>query len=186
MPNYADMPSEQLLALVAQGDRDAFSCFMATHKDIVFSFSFRMLRNYEEAEDNTQEVFLKVWKSASMYKGNAKPSTWVLAIAANMCKNRLRSFWRRREMVDVEALDDFSADKPLNPDEQMIKDEQMKHLNSAIVALPVNQRIAIMFWRYENMSYSEIAEAMQCSVPNVEILLYRAKKTLIASLRGKD
>ena len=185
MPNYADESSEQLLALIAQGDRDAFSCFMTRHKDLVFSFAYRMLGNYEEAEDVAQEVFLKIWGSASKYRGNAKASTWILAFTANLCKNRLRSFWRSRAKVGMEALEGHSSAEAHRPDTQALHNERQLRINAAINALPVNQRIAITFWRHENMSYREISEAMKCSVSNVEILLHRAKRFLISQLGDK-
>ena len=177
MPGIDEPSDESLIALVATGDREAFSCLMDRHKDKIYRLAYKMMGNAEEAEDVTQEVFLRVWSHAGTFTPSAKFSTWIFAISANLCRSRLRSIWRRFKSLKEDYTVHLNNDTA-SPDKQLIRREQQARIDTAIQALPPNQRTALALWRYENLSYLEIAEVMRCSAASVESLLFRAKTTL--------
>lgn len=168
---------ESLMERVAQGDRNAFSCLMDRHKDRVYTLAFKMLGTHEEAEDATQEIFMRLWSHAGKYIPTAKFTTWLYAVSANMCRTRLRSVWRRFIKLKEEDCDHPAKDST-RPDVLLLKQERQARISKAIQELPANQRIALTLWRYENLSYKEISEVMGCSVAKVETLLFRAKNAL--------
>jgi RNA polymerase sigma-70 factor (ECF subfamily) len=179
MPDYCELSSEELMPLVGAGDRDAFACLLQRHMDMVYRVAFRHVGNDAEAEDISQEVFLRVWRKADAYAPSAKFTTWLYVITANLCKNQLRSLWRRHVRLSgaVVADQDVIDSKP-TPEENVLHHEKQKRLRTAIASLPENQRIALQLKRHEGLSYAEIAEILGCSVSAVESLLFRANAML--------
>lgn len=178
------------MSLVASGDQAAFSCLVRRHKDAAFRLIYRFFGKEAEAEDLVQEVFLRVWRSSGQYEPTAKFTTWLYAIAANVCKSEARSLWRRNikligsfwrsgEKSGPDGLGALEphADGP-TPEEAALRAEQSRLILAAIRSLPVKQRLALTLWRYEELSYREIALVLGCSVSAVEALLVRAKASL--------
>ena len=186
------LTNEELMQLVAYGDKRAFSCLMARHRNLVYGVVFRFFETQQEAEDVFQEVFLKIWRSAGRYEPTAQFTTWLYTITANHCKSELASFWRRNIQLigslwaedgtvqRTHATSSFGSAEDVAEKNQMA--EQVRH---AIGALPAKQRIALILSRYEGLSYEEIAKIMLCTVPAVESLLFRAKTGLKKHLSSK-
>jgi len=183
MPDYNNLSSEELMPMVGKGDREAFSCLMARHMDMVYRVACRHVGNDAEAEDISQEVFLRVWRKAGSYAPSAKFTTWLYTITSNVCKSQLRSMWRR--YIKLSGDGDVNMDVPDTepiPVEIMIRKEVNEKIQSAINSLPENQRMALILKRYEDLSYAEIAEIMGSSVSAVESLLFRANTALRKTL----
>jgi len=184
---YEELISEELMPLVASGDKQAFSCLMARHRNTVYGIVYRFFKTPQEADDVFQEVFLKVWRSAGEYKPTAQFTTWLYTITANQCKSELASLWRR----NVRLIGSFWAEDaekrivPFTPsaEETAANNQQAEQVRRAVDALPAKQRLVLILSRYEGLSYKEIAEVMQCSVASVESLLFRARKGLLNQLQ---
>lgn len=170
------------MPLVASGDKRAFSCLMARHRNTVYGIVYRFFKTSQEAEDVFQDVFLSIWRSAKKYEATAQFNTWLYTITANHCKSELSSFWRR----NVRLAGSFWTD---DMEEQMISaspstedaassNQQMEQVHRAISTLPAKQRLALILSQFEGLSYKEIAEIMDCSISAVESLLFRAKNGL--------
>ncbi len=183
MPDYSELSSEELMPLVGEGDREAFACLMSRHMDMVYRVALRHVGNDAEAEDISQEVFLRVWRKADGYAPSAKFTTWLYTITANICKSQLRSLWRRHVRLAgaAAAEQDVPASNP-TPEENALRSETQAKLRAAMAALPSNQRMALQLKRYEGLSYAEIAEVVGCSVSAVESLLFRANASLKEAL----
>jgi len=185
--HYEELTSEELMPLVASGDKGAFSCLMARHKRTVYSIVYRFFSNRGEADDVFQEVFLRVWRSAGSYTPTAKFSTWLYTVTANQCKSELASLWRRH----IRLIGSFWSEEgqhafavtAASSEDIAANNQEAQTVRRAIGMLPSKQRLALILSRYEGLSYEEIAEVMHCSVPSVESLLFRAKKTLCNRLR---
>ncbi len=180
---------------VAAGDKHAFETLVGRHQRPVLNFIFRFLGDAAEAEDLTQEVFLRVWKSAGTYRPDAKFTTWLYRIAANLCINKQRALhikkWlagsqfykpnRNSEEINIPA----EGAEPTTAEDHLIISEQAQLLLNALNNLPANQRLAIVLNIYHEMSYHEISKIMDRSVSAVDSLLIRAKKNLRKKLTGK-
>jgi len=169
----------QIIKKVIDGDKNAFNDIMNRHEKSILNFAYRMLSNRTEAEDVTQEVFLRAYKNIETFEARAKFSTWLFKIARNLCLNKLRHTFR---------FPTFSIDKPVRGSEydfqRQIEDKKQvspisnifsKEIQNAVKAalgsLPKNQKMAVILRRYEDMSYKEISVIMSCSVSAVKSLL---------------
>ena len=184
---YDELTSEELMPLVASGDKRAFSCLMARHRVTVYGIVYRFFKNQQEADDMFQEVFLRVWHSAARYEPIAHFNTWLYTITANLCKNELASFWRRKVLLLGSIWSDETSDAlptfTPSTEETASRNQEAERVRDAISKLPSKQRLVLILSRYEGLSYEEIAEIMRCSVASVESLLFRAKKGIGKKLR---
>ena len=172
---YADAPDEALLALYANGDRDAARLLMHRMTPKVYGQAFRMLGDRAEAEDVVQEAMLKLWKIAPDWRaGEAKVSTWLYRIVANLCTDRLR---KRKPNDDIDGVAE-PADEAQGVSEQMQDKTRSQALGEALNQLPERQKQAVVLRHLDEMSNPEIAEVMGVGVGAVENLIARGKRAL--------
>ncbi len=180
------MTDADLLKSLAGKDENAFRFLVEKYQAMVFKACFHILNNYEDAEDVAQDTFVEAYLSIASFRGDAKISTWLYRIAINKSKNLLR---KNRWQLLMQRFDKFlpgeksvvfdAEDHSAHDDMHLYeKNEDQKVLWKAIESLPENQRIAFTLSKYDELSYQEIAEAMQTSLSAVESLIHRAKLNL--------
>jgi RNA polymerase sigma-70 factor (ECF subfamily) len=181
-----DREDVRLMRLVAQGDTKAFEELIEKHQALVAGTVARMLGSNSEVEDIAQQVFIRVWKSARRYVPRAKFTTWLLKITRNLVFNELR---RTRRHAQVPLQSDPGAEEiPLKdeinpaPDASLLEHELQRTIEEAIMQLPESQRMALILRRYEQLSYEQIAEILDLSVPAVKSVLFRARTELRSRL----
>ncbi len=181
MPERTD---KELMLASGRGDRAAFGLLAERHYRDVVHFAQRFLGTIgrETAEDLAQDVFLKVWRSASRFEPRAAVKTWLLRTTTNTCLDYRRRHRLRRAL----SLSSDTAREPVDnvsgPASASELRERADRSRRAIAALPAKQRAAIVLRHYHDFSYSEIAETLKLSVPAVESLLFRARRSLRAKL----
>ncbi|MBL7073840.1 sigma-70 family RNA polymerase sigma factor [candidate division KSB1 bacterium] len=173
----------EYLTRIAAGDQTAFQDLVRKYQSMVFNVAYRMLESRHDAEDITQDVFIKAYHSAGSFRHEAKVSTWLYRIAINLSLNVLRKRTRLFFPLDCVStkesqLNDFPAPSDGEPDAQLMKKEKEESVKKALHALPKKQRTAIILHRYEGLSYKEIAGVMNTSLSAVESLIHRAKLNL--------
>lgn len=176
-----------LMRRVRDGDFDAFEQLIQIHQHSVLGTVAKMLGNPSDAEDIAQQVFIRVWKSASRYEPQARFTTWLFTIARNLVFNEVRRRRRKptvsvqeREETTHRTLEDLHG---RSPDEDLLQAELERSVDRAIEDLPEKQRLAVVLRRYEEMPYEEIGAVLGMSVPAVKSLLFRARTQLKESLR---
>jgi RNA polymerase sigma-70 factor, ECF subfamily len=185
-----DDPDVQKMLAFQTGEASAFDDLLRTHFRKVMNFIFRYTRDSALAEDLTQEVFLRIYRSAPGYRPRAKFQTWMFTIARNLALNALRRQSRRDVSMDQEYPGEEGFRKqqwideraPL-PSEALLKQEREALIQEALDQLPEHQRAAVLLRRYENMPYEDIAQTLGVTVPAVKSLLTRARETLKAKLK---
>jgi RNA polymerase sigma factor (sigma-70 family) len=181
-----DTEDVRLMRLVAQGDTSAFEQVIERHQALVAGTAARMLGSNSDVEDIAQQVFIRVWKSARRYVPRAKFTTWLLKITRNLVFNELRRA-KRRAQVPLQP-EPGAEESPLKdetnlaPDASLLEDELQRAIEEAIMQLPESQRMALVLRRYEQLSYEEIAEVLDLSVPAVKSVLFRARTELRSRL----
>jgi RNA polymerase sigma-70 factor (ECF subfamily) len=177
----------QLMLRVKDGDGASFTELLEKHRSPVVHFLYRMVQDHAVSEELAQEVFLRVYRSRSTYEPTAKFTTWLFRIATHLALNWLRDGKNERGQ---ERLDDVSGDGPVREvadrrvtvEQRMLYEVRLDEVRRAIAALPEKQRAAVLMHKYEEMEYSQIARALDCSESAVKSLLFRAYETLRARL----
>jgi RNA polymerase sigma factor (sigma-70 family) len=181
-----DAEDVRLMRLVARGHTSAFEEVIERHQALVAGTAARMLGSNSDVEDIAQQVFIRVWKSARRYVPRAKFTTWLLKITRNLVFNELRRA-KRRAQVPLQS-DPGAEEIPLKdetnpaPDASLLEDELQRAIEEAILQLPESQRMALVLRRYEQLSYEQIAEVLDLSVPAVKSVLFRARTELRSRL----
>jgi len=176
------------MRLVAGGDNAAFEALIERHQALVGGTVARMLGSNSDVEDITQQVFIRVWRSAGRYVARAKFTTWLLKITRNLVFNEMRRA-KRHPHVPVQ-IDPEAEELPLRdettetPDATLLQAELQQAVESAIMQLPETQRMALVLRRYEDLSYEEIADVLELSLPAVKSLLFRARTELRERLQN--
>jgi RNA polymerase sigma-70 factor (ECF subfamily) len=177
-----DTEDVRLMQLVAEGDTSAFEQLIERHQALVAGTVARMLGSNSDVEDIAQQVFIRVWKSARRYVPRAKFTTWLLKITRNLVFNELR---RSKRHAHVPLQSEPGAEEiPLKdetnpaPDASLLETELQRAIEEAIIQLPESQRMALVLRRYEQLSYEQIAEVLDLSVPAVKSVLFRARTEL--------
>lgn len=172
---------EALLALFASGDQSAARALTARMLPGVFALARRMLKDNAEAEDVAQEAMIKLWKIAPNWRaGEAKISTWLYRISANLCTDRLR----KRRTVGLDQAPE-KADESPSVEAKLIASDRAAALRVAMDQLPERQKLALNLRHFEELSNPEIAEVLETSVEAVESLLGRARRALAGILAPK-
>jgi RNA polymerase sigma-70 factor (ECF subfamily) len=176
----------RLMSSIAAGDTAAFEQLIERHQALVAGTAARMLGSNSEVEDIAQQVFIRVWKSAARYRPRAKFTTWLLKITRNLVFNELRRTKRRAQtplQAEPGAEEITLPDETTStPDASLLETELQQAIEDAITQLPETQRMALILRRYEELSYEDIAEVLDLSVPAVKSLLFRARTELRSRL----
>lgn len=173
-----------LMLAAGEGDPSSFDQLVERNQALVVNIIYKFLGSRAEAEDLAQEVFLKVWSSRARYRPTARFTTWLYRITANLCINYRRERRRRRTLPLAPGGDegasrhDVEDDRIAPPDHALEEDEVVRAVLEGIGSLPENQRIALILSKYEELSYKDIAEALEVSEQAVKSLLHRARLNL--------
>jgi RNA polymerase sigma-70 factor, ECF subfamily len=175
------------------GDQHAFALLIKMHQDKVYTLAYRILRSYEDADDATQEIFVKVWQAIPNFRGQSKFSTWLYRIVHNHCLNKLRTVKGEPRTVSVQYHDnETEEDRELvsnlpgaeqdDPAWQFDSYEKQKLVWQQVDNLPAKYRTIIALYYSDELSYEEIAEVMALPVGTVKTHLFRAKALLKSGL----
>src|SRR5579875_2500030 len=183
-PNrWLDDPEVRLMLRVQQGDHDAFGRLVERYNGRIFSFFRRRFGDRQEAEDLTQEVLLRLFRSRHRYQPRARFSTWVFHITQNVARNALR-FLRRHPCLHLPIPDDelrsSSTEAPSKPLERA---ELAGVVRAALACLGERQRAALELHQFHDHTYAEVAARLDITPKAAKSLLYRTRNLLRARLR---
>jgi RNA polymerase sigma factor (sigma-70 family) len=176
--------NQDFIRQLKAGDESAFKDLVLNYQNKVFNVCLGLLKNEEEAEDISQEVFIEVYQKISQFNAESKLSTWIYRIAINKSLEQIRFHKRQKRfawLTSLFGMEDKFAERQsefYHPGVALENKERSRVLFKAIDQLVENQRTAFIMHKLEGLSYAEIAEIMQLSIPSVESLLHRAKKKL--------
>jgi RNA polymerase sigma-70 factor (ECF subfamily) len=169
-----------LLARARQGDLPAFEEIVRRHQRRVYAVARRIVRSHDLADDVVQEAFLRAWRSLDRFELGRPFAPWVCRIAANLALNHVRSPEAREDPLEHDRLQARgTSDDPLAA---LLDGEAQRVLDDAIARLPAEQRAVFVLRAVEEMSYREIAEALELSMGTVMSRLFRARERLAATL----
>jgi RNA polymerase sigma-70 factor, ECF subfamily len=183
-----ELLDEELVSRVQQGDKSAYDILVIRYQHKIIQLVNRYVKDYSEAQDVAQEAFIKAYRALGSFRGDSAFYTWLYRIAINTAKNYLVSRSRRNsdyqiDVQDAEAIENAPQLQGLDtPERELLSEEIIKTIHSAIEHLPEEMRVAIMLREFEGMSYEEIAEAMDCPVGTVRSRIFRAREAIDSKL----
>jgi RNA polymerase sigma-70 factor (ECF subfamily) len=185
-----DSPEATLIERCTAGDDLACSELVSTHQRMVYSLAYHLLGDHDEALDLSQEVFLRVFRTLSGFRGQSALRTWIYRIVINQARNRQR-WWRRRHRDQQVSLDDhlrlfghFEARRDTQPDRLLASRETAERIWAGLEKLPFDQRTALILREIDGLQYDEIAFTLGVAVGTVKSRLTRARQALREELLG--
>lgn len=175
---------DMLMRAVAAGDRSAFTEITRRHRNWVRSIMTAYVRDRDQAEDLTQEVFCRVFRSVERYDAHGSFTAWLKRIAINLARDFIKSRGRVT-FISVEEIEDLPNEEPcFDPVAALEADHLREELRSAMQALPDEQRLALVMHYFGGMSAQDIAWAMKCPLGTVRSRIFnglrRVRQTLTA------
>jgi RNA polymerase sigma-70 factor (ECF subfamily) len=173
-------PSDRdLIQRARRGDAEAFGELVTQHQTSVFNVCYRMLHERLEAEDLTQETFLRARDRLATFDTDRPFGPWVRRVAVNVCLNHLES---QRPLAELD--DERDADQSQNPERQAEARERSEQIRNALASLPAHYRAVIELRHYQELSYDEIAAELNLPLSDVKSHLFRARKLLAEKLHA--
>jgi len=179
----AEQDDLQLIAASKGGDQDAFAQLVQRYQRRVFNLVYRMLQQYEEANETTQETFLAAWQGLPAFRGDARFATWLYRIAYNCSLKQLEQ--RKRDKALQVALEAEQDNAKLADTEIDVRDRQAlvrEHLSH----LPAKYRIVLILRHLQDMTYEEMAEILTMPIGTIKTHLFRARNLLKERLQALD
>ena len=183
--------TETLIQRCVQGDQSAWDLIVTQYWRKVFNVAYKFVGKHDEAEDLTQDIFLKIFKSIGTFDRRANFQTWLISVSRNLCIDHYRSVRKERQTIsrDVDATDLPVISHDQNPIEALEQRDRVALLRQALAALPATLRTAVLMRDLQELSYQEIADALSLPEGTVKSRINRGRTELarqINKLRGKD
>lgn len=170
--------SESLwLSRAQKGDPEAFTRLVEVYQRPVYNLCYRMLSNEADAEDATQETFLRAYKHIKRYDNRRPFPTWLLSIAAHYCIDQIRK--RRMQTISIDEHSYFEIpDTQIGPELNVSRAEQSKRVHALLEYLNPTDRAAVIMYYWYDLSYAEIGEALSLTLSAVKSRLHRSRRSM--------
>lgn len=175
MDNLTD---EQLIDRVRQGHSEAYRVLVERHKSYIFTIIYRMVEHKETAEDLTQEVFVKLFRSLIYFRGESKFTTWLYRMTTNLVTDYRRSQKRKPYVALLDKMKGWLTDAKEQPEEIAQQKDEQQRMQALLSELPDKYRLIMYLYHYKQLSYQEMSEATGLPVKTLETRLYRGKAML--------
>lgn len=170
---------DQLLLRVGQGDREAFAQLYGLTRGAVYALALSLLRDAHEAQDLSQDVFVRVWESAPSYRPQGSPMAWLLTVARNLARSRLRQSGRLTGLDEAE-WDALPADAPaVAPEDRVV-------LQDALARLGAEERQIVLLHAVTGLKHREIAQLLELPLSTVLSKYHRGLKKMKALMKGES
>jgi RNA polymerase sigma-70 factor (ECF subfamily) len=193
----ADLPADSpdaidtLIQRCLRGDQTAWNLIVGRHWRKVFNLAYKFVGKHDEAEDLTQDIFLKIFKSLDTFDRRANYQTWLTSVSRNLCIDHYRSVRRERDVIDraVSATTLSPASPDAGPVAALEQRDRVALLRQAMAALPDTLRTAVLMRDIQELAYREIAGRLRLPEGTVKSRINRGRRELarqIRKLRGED
>lgn len=181
-----------LISRCQKADIAAFNEIVSRYKDKIYRYVYRMTGSAEDAEDLTQEVFVRMYTNIAGFRAEASLSTWLFRIAGNLCTDAFRKNKYARNNISLDAPMDESdegasrdvPDMSHEPDRLFGRKELGEQIETALAKLPIKLRSAIILHDVEGLAYDEIAQAEQVPLGTIKSRIFNARAALREHLKG--
>lgn len=173
----------ELIQNAARGDTQAFLALVENHQGFVYAVAYRFVHDVHDAEDVTQEVFVRLWKNLHRYKPEIKLTTWLYRIIANHCLDFLKSRQGRQKKNKITIEDATHVHDRTSPEKDYQQFELLLILKQLAEELTPKQRAVFVLRDLEGLSPEEVSEALSMSAGNVKSNLFHARQKVAEKLK---
>lgn len=175
----------ELIRQCLKGNKDAFAVLVHQYKKPIFNLAYRMLGDYDEARDASQETFLRAYQTLGRFRTGERFSPWLFRIAHNLCLDRLRSRKKTRVVWDDTEAERI-PDPSLSPEAETERREVVRRVREAVAELPEQYRLLVILAHLQGRSYQEICDITGLPMTIVKNRLFRARGMLREKLADSD
>ncbi len=168
---------------VLEGDRNAYAYLVDKYKTMVYSLALRLVKDREEAEEISQDAFIKAYQSLASFKGKAKFSSWLYRIVYNTAISKLRQQPAGKVSLDDSRISDTLYVESKENYSTLSAGERKKYLEVAMDSLDADEKMFVVLYYYEERDLDEIAEIAGLSKTNTKVKLFRARKKMLMVLQ---
>ncbi len=165
-----------LIQKIRDGNTHAFSDLVDAYKNLVYTLTYRMLGSREEAEEVSQDTFIKIFKSLPHFKGDSKLSTWIYKVAYNTCLDRIKQNKRNKTFVDIDHVKDVAFVSMNNALDKMLQEERKELIKRCLNLLPSNDVGLLTLFYFEEQNLAEMEKTLDIPVSTIKVQLFRARK----------
>ena len=175
---FDEISDAECVRRLLQGETDAFEVLVRRHQKTIFNLVYRMLGDYDEAAEISQEVFLSAYRSIRQFRGDANFSTWLYRIALNHASTRRRNLakWQQR-LVPIDTTEPVS-ERELDPAETVEQKEIQEEVQKALNSLEPEDAKIILLKDLQDVPYEEVARVLEVPIGTVKSRLHRARQAL--------
>lgn len=181
--NYSD--DNHHIQLVLNGNTNAFSVLVDRYKNMVFTLCLKLIKSREEAEDLSQECFIKVYKSLGSFKKEARFSTWLYTIAYHTCLDRIKKIKKERSVINMDSFTENEISSLQYNMEALQEKERKELVKECLDLLNDEERWILTLFYLEEQSIKEIALIMGISETNSKVKIFRSRKKLVTLLQSQ-
>jgi len=169
---------------VLEGDRNAFAYLVDKYKTMVYSLALRLVKDREEAEEISQDAFIKAYQSLASFKGKAKFSSWLYRIVYNTAISKLRQQPAGKVSLDESTIPDTLYMESKENYDTLSAGERKKYLEKALDSLDSDEKMLVILYYYEEQDLDEIASIAGLTKTNTKVKLFRARKKMLTVLQS--
>lgn len=169
---------------VLEGDRNAFAYLVDKYKTMVYSLALRLVKDREEAEEISQDAFIKAYQSLASFKGKAKFSSWLYRIVYNTAISKLRQQPVGKVSLDESNITDTLYLESKENYDTLSAGERKKYLDKALDSLDSDEKMFVILYYYEEQDLDEIASIAGLTKTNTKVKLFRARKKMLTVLQS--
>ena len=165
---------------VKEGDANSFAILVDNYKDLVFSLALKIMKNREEAEEVSQDTFIKAYRSLHNFKGESKFSTWLYKITYNNCMDRVKKISRSYNTHTIDEVVENRIESSESVLDSIERNERAQLMKECLSELPEDERTILWMFYYQELSLKEIIDVTSYSEANLKVKLHRARKKLLS------
>lgn len=168
---------------IMQGDTNVFSVLVDRYKEMIFTLALKMVKNREEAEEVSQDTFIKIYNSLNKFKGDSKFSTWIYKIAYNTCLDRLKKNKKEENTIFINEFSDHLVKTLDNALSALEEKERKQTIQNCLNLLSREENFLLTLYYFDDQNLDEIAKIMDINTNNVKVKLFRSRKKLAVILK---
>jgi RNA polymerase sigma factor (sigma-70 family) len=168
---------------IIRGDTNVFGVLVDRYKEMIFTLALKMIKNREEAEEVSQDTFVKVFNSLNKFKGDSKFSTWIYKIAYNTCLDRLKKNKKKENTISIDEFSDHLVKTLDNALSALEEKERKQTIQNCLNLLSREESFLLTLYYFDDQNLDEIAKIMNINSNNVKVKLFRSRKKLAVILK---